>query len=110
MASEEPQSPAPQFGAIRRPSCQMDSISSKDILSSALVSPELPPLALLTLLLPLVRMLTPQGNRGRKLKRKLLFFTNYEIHHIKKQKLCVLNRTHPPLFFWSVTNGTIDND
>ena len=70
MASEEPQSPAPQFGAIRRPSCQMDSISSKDILSSALVSPELLPLALLTLLLPLVRMLTPQGHRGRKLKRK----------------------------------------
>ena len=100
MASEEPQSPAPQFGAIRRPSCQMDSFSSKIILSSALVSPELLPLALVTLLLlPLVRMLTPQGNRGRKLKRKLLFFTNYEIHHIKKQKLCVLNRTHPPLFF-----------
>ena len=45
-----------------------------------------------------------------KLKRKVLFFTNCEIHHIKKQKLCVLNRTHPPLFFWSVTNGTIDND
>ena len=36
----------------------------------------------------------------KKTENKIIIFTNYEIH-IKKQKLCVLNRTHPPSFLVS---------